>query len=434
MRRAGSVARVVVTRATLPCGAVWLVVGVCVAAAQLPPVPRGVTASPGDPKVTLRVGETGRFRVDAAGDGLAWRWTLDARAVGSAPQWSFVPTADDVGRHEVAVSVTGPAGTVRRRWQVRVTEPRPPRIVEASPAAASLSTPAESVVRLHVRAEATGRDETVAIAWTVDGVLAGEGETLRWRATRPGVAYARALATGSLGAAVAREWRITVTPLPTTTTTLPSRAAADGEAGAEDDDGEAGEVVAGVRAPPPLAPPRTPAAPPTTLPARAVAPPATTVPVRSVPTTTVAPPATTLPPPARTAPPPAEDRRLAARPPTSPPATSGAIEAAAVRTLLDRYAAAWRARDVGELQRLGQVNSEAQAEALRKYFAEADDLEVEIDVLEIDTTGDRATVRFRRRDRFRNPAGEVTTQQSPPIEKPVVRAPDGGLRFGTAAR
>jgi len=49
-------------------------------------------------------------------------------------------------------------------------------------------------------------------------------------------------------------------------------------------------------------------------------------------------------------------------------------------------------------------------------------------VLDIQNDGDRSTVRFTRRDRFRDPTGRMITQESPPIEKHVVRAPDG-LRF-----
>ena len=49
-------------------------------------------------------------------------------------------------------------------------------------------------------------------------------------------------------------------------------------------------------------------------------------------------------------------------------------------------------------------------------------------MIEIRPEGDGATVRFTRRDRFRDPTGRIVTQESPPIEKRVVRASDG-LRF-----
>jgi hypothetical protein len=104
-----------------------------------------------------------------------------------------------------------------------------------------------------------------------------------------------------------------------------------------------------------------------------------------------------------------------------------------VRRLLDRYAAAWRNHDVAELRRIGQVTSDSQAADLERYFAKVEDLDVEVDVLEVRNEGDRATVRFTRRDRFRDPAGRIVTQQSPPIEKRVVRSPDG-LRFEPGGR
>ena len=104
-----------------------------------------------------------------------------------------------------------------------------------------------------------------------------------------------------------------------------------------------------------------------------------------------------------------------------------------VRRLLDRYAAAWRNHDVGELRRIGQVTTDGQAADLERYFAKVEDLDVEVNVIDIQSEGDRATVRFTRRDRFRDPAGRMVTQESPPIEKRVVRSADG-LRFEPGSR
>lgn len=125
-------------------------------------------------------------------------------------------------------------------------------------------------------------------------------------------------------------------------------------------------------------------------------------------------------------PPPVE--RVAAR---APVRTSGPT-ADAVRLLLERYAAAWRGHDVDTLRAIGQVTSEGQANALREYFASIGELEVEVRVLDIRTEGDRATVRFTRRDRFRDPTGREIAKESPPIEKVVVSTPQG-LRFGPSS-
>jgi len=99
-----------------------------------------------------------------------------------------------------------------------------------------------------------------------------------------------------------------------------------------------------------------------------------------------------------------------------------------VRRLLDRYAAAWRNHDVGELRRIGQVTTDGQAADLERYFAKVEDLNVEVRVMDIRPEGSGATVRFTRRDSFRDPSGRLVTQQSPTIEKHLVRGPDG-LRF-----
>jgi hypothetical protein len=116
---------------------------------------------------------------------------------------------------------------------------------------------------------------------------------------------------------------------------------------------------------------------------------------------------------------------------TPPPNPSGPSQDA-VRVLLDRYAAAWRGHDVDTLRAIGQVTNDGQASALRAYFANVGDLEVEVRVLDIRSDGNRATVRFTRRDRFRDPAGREIAKESPPIEKNVVTTPQG-LRFASGS-
>jgi hypothetical protein len=101
------------------------------------------------------------------------------------------------------------------------------------------------------------------------------------------------------------------------------------------------------------------------------------------------------------------------------------VSDADVRALLDRYARAWHAQDLTELRRIGQIVDERQAEALAKYFEGIRDLVVEVQVLEMIDGGDRRTVRFTRRDRFRDPGGHEVFKQSPPIEKTIMRTPDG---------
>src|SRR5262249_19363577 len=153
-------------------------------------------------------------------------WQLAGATMATGPTWTFAPSAADVGRHVVLLAVTAGGESATRRWDVRVTPPRLPRVAAASPATGTVTVEVdrEVVLRFDVRPATPG--ETVRVLWTVDGAPAGEGNTLRWRKGEPANVRARALALGSLGAAVGREWTILVRIPPTTTTTLaPTRIA-----------------------------------------------------------------------------------------------------------------------------------------------------------------------------------------------------------------
>jgi len=388
-------------------------------------------ASPRARKVRLRVGERQRFAAPAVGGEARCTWRLDNQTVpGMALTWDFVPTPAHMGAHRVTLRLDGPAGFAERWWAVRVEPPRPPRVEVASPADPALEVTPDQAVELVLRTRPSADGETVRTSWTVDGVLAGEGERLELTPSRLGRIRVRALATGSLGSATAREWEIDARPTvlaAATPTTVPAT-------------------------PPTLPPP-----PPTTAPAATT----TTVPVLPVhPTTTLAarpsppqpaptsrpaPPratTTTLPTVARATPPTTAARevpiapprtlppRVASVPPSTAPAPSAAgteISTSEIEVLLQRYAAAWRKHDVDELRRIGQITSEAQAAALRDYFARVDDLDVEVQLLEVRPRGDHRTVRFTRRDRFRDPLGQLVSQETP-VQKDVARTASG-LRF-----
>jgi len=97
---------------------------------------------------------------------------------------------------------------------------------------------------------------------------------------------------------------------------------------------------------------------------------------------------------------------------------------------MDRYAAAWRAHDVDALRAVGQVTTQGQIDALTSYFETVRDLDVDVTILEI-VPGPEAFIRFVRRDRFRDPTGNVVVKDSPVIEKRVMRTP-GGLKLAPA--
>src|SRR3989454_8846424 len=368
----------------------WLMLAALVAAAGLPERAHAdaallAGASPRARKVRLRVGERQRFAAPAVGGEARCTWRLDDQTVpGMALTWDFVPTPAHMGAHRVTLRLDGSAGFAERWWAVRVEPPRPPRVEVASPVDPALEVAPDQAVELVLRTRPSADGETVRTSWTVDGVLAGEGERLELTPSRLGRIRVRALATGSLGSATAREWEIDARPTvlaAATPTTVPAT-------------------------PPTLPPP-----PPTTAPVATT----TTVPVPPVhPTTTLAarpsppqpaptsrpaPPratTTTLPTVARATPPTTAARevpiapprtlppRVASVPPSTAPAPSAAgtgISTSEIEVLLQRYAAAWRKHDVGDLRRLRPITREAQAPAPPDYFARVDDLDVEVQLL-----------------------------------------------------
>lgn len=278
----------------------------------IPTRPLGVAVIPEGQQVEVHVGRPQRFQAETVGSDLRFAWTLDGEPQGSESQWTFTPALAQIGARRVEVMVTGAGTRFRRAWTVTVFPPQAPRITQASPRGDDVKLEVERTVSLRFGAEPVGPGDKIAVAWTVDGAPAGDGTTLRLRGAHVGTMEARAVATSSFGSSVERTWRITVTA---TTTTLPLQMA----------------VPLTTLAPPPPPPPQVASlGPPPTLPAA---------------------PPSTLPPPS---------------------AAGGERE---VRALLDRYVAAWRSRDVGELQRIGQVTNASQADAMREYFAKIEDLE-----------------------------------------------------------
>jgi hypothetical protein len=386
------------------------------------PVPRSAYApdvigtTPARPKATIRVGEERQFAVAATGPDLRYGWTIDGAPAGTGPSWTYVPGRGDVGRRRVEVAVAARDGTERRAWAVRVRSARPPDLVLAEPASPNIEVETPKAVQLRVRAEPRP-SEHLRTMWQVDGSAAGEGETLTLRADRPGTRVVRAIVQSDLGTATRLEWRVNA---------LAPEPPVD---------------VASVRPP---APPAVPAAPER----EAEPPPATAAPEREAepspaskavqhanepePAPAIAAPA---PPPARAVPAEPPPRRRAAM--ADPAATAGVRLASRtpertseeeVRLWLERYAEAWRAHDVDALRRMGQVTTDAEVDALRSYFQTVRDLDVELNVIALRAEGDQITVRFTRRDRFRDPAGRLVLKESPTLEKQIVRTP-AGLRF-----
>ena len=385
--------------------------------------PDVIGTTPARPKATVRVGEEREFAVAAVGPEMHYSWTVDGTAVGTGPRWSYVPAPGDAGVRRVEVVVTAREGTERRAWVVRVRPPHPPEIrTEPAPGAVELASGAP----LRLRVAPVAAAERVRTRWQVNGAPAGEGDSFTLRPDRPGVTSVRAVVQTESGATAAREWRVDVAapppPPPVQVASAPPPPPAPSPAESEPRSRVVSEPPSRAIVEPPT---RTVAEPPS----RAVAePPSRTV--GEPPSRTVA------EPPTRTvAEPPS---RAVAEPPSRAVSDARAHEVALavradpvdqdVRRWLERYAAAWRAHDVEALRRMGQVTDDREADALREYFERVHDLDVELNVIALSTDGDRTTVRFTRRDRFRDPAGRLVLKESPTLVKQIVRTPTG-LRF-----
>jgi len=384
---AGALAALAVQTALSPNAVDWLRVARLVRPVAEParplPTPRHAYAPdligvvPVRPKAVVRIGESASFAVTALGPDLRYSWSVDGAPAGVGPRWIYTPDVRDVGRRRVELVVSGREETERRSWLVRVRPPHPPTVA-TEPAPGAVRVASAGALRLRVEPGPVVPGDRVRTVWQVDGAPAGEGNALTFHAARPGPALVRAVIRTDSGATTTREWRVDVSAPP----------------------------------PEPLRPVLAETNPP--APARPESP-----------TRVVSAPAETPEPhPAARD---AEAPRALARAvlPTRP---VGATREEEVRRWLDRYAAAWRAHDLDALRRMGQVTSDRDADALRNYFGSVRDLDVEVDVVAVRIDGDRTTVRFMRRDRFRDPAGRLIEKESPLLEKTVVRTPDG-FRF-----
>lgn len=336
--------------------------------------PRIIRVAPRDRKVRIRVGEERRFEIEALGDDLFYRWSVDGKPVGSEGAVVYRPDRTQVGRRRLEVAIFGATGTRSRLWAVRVDGPRRPRITASSPPGGTVEATIGSFVRFTVKTR-PGSDGTVPrIAWLLDGVGVGSGESFVLRPERPGTVRLQAVATADDDTRIGREWLVAV--------------------------------------PAPLPPPESQvaAAPPERSP----------VPERRDPV------------PAREDTASVRTDTVAATPPTSERGGTG-VSRQEIERLLERYAEAWRRHDVAELQRIGQVTTASQAQALSDYFRRTGEIEVEVRLLDLEEVEGGVRVRFTRRDRFRDPLGRVVSKESPPLEKLVSRSGDG-LRFAAAPR
>jgi len=402
-----------------------------------------LVVSPPGRSVKLKVGDRRGFSAVSPVPGTRYAWSLDGGASGEGTHFEYRPTSAHVGRHEVAVTAVAGEVASRHTWTIEVEALGPPKIVRASPSMAVVQVPPDEPLRLELEVEGGALTDQVTVQWTIDGSPAGEGQYLAVRAPAKGARRVRAVATSSHGGAVMREWRLV----------------AAGGAGREPQTAsDVRPLRVGGAALPPAEPTATPEAP-VELPAASPPAPPKPEPPRVEPARVAAareapriervraetrrpePEARPEREPRREPDPPREPPGRLARavvpdepeplpmappPPPSPPPTG--VTEDDVRALMFRYEQAWRTRNVAELRRIGHIENEDQARSLTKYFATTRDLEVAVHVKDLKVNGGRGTVRFTRRDRFRDPGGREVAQESPAIEKTVVRTPEG-VRF-----
>lgn len=297
--------------------------------------------------------------------------------------------------------------------------------------------PAEPQVRLEVgqrrQFSVWVRGETLTYQWLLDGGPMSDRHswTFEPTATQTGLHLVTVVVEGAEGR-MSRSWTVQVTPASgaAATTTSPGAPATIVPAVAPSTASSGSVPTSTTHAPESTTSSSSSSSTSTHRPTTTTARTTTTAPR---PTTTVRPtttstarPTTTMRPTTTSTGRPTTTTTLRATP--APVARPSGITADEVRGLMERYVAAWRAHDVNALEAVGQVSTQGQAEALRSYFETVRDLDVEVTILDIKTTGDEAQVRFIRRDRFRDPGGNLVSKDSPTIVKRVVRTP-GGLRL-----
>jgi hypothetical protein len=299
-----------------------------------------------------------------------FRWQLDGRVVGTETAWSLVPALEQLGEHRVALSEGDRAVA---KWRVRVEQGAAPRIVSAVPDVSDFDAEAGDRIRMTLAAHSASPDEDVGILWTVDGAPAGEGTQLEIQPRHPGSLVVRADAIAQYGGRASREWRIRVSAPPPAPEETP------------------------VRASPPDVGRRAESEAPTPRPRID------------------------------------DQSRLAAvpkwvelsGPPPAPPPTLPAIPPLAeIEGLFAEYAEAWGRLDLERLRGLGMRVDPDEETVLRRRG----NLDVETRIVGVTPRDEGWIVRFTRVERFRNWAGRSVSQETPTLQRQIVRT-TSGLRF-----
>lgn len=153
--------------------------------------PRILASAPRGGEIEIPIGRTERFQVtaeSAAGERLAYAWTMDGRPVGrDAPTFALTPGGADEGRHRIEVGVRTSAGqAMSHGWMVSVPV-APVSIVRQSPGQDVILTLGSEAALSVEAGVGTRRDVPFSYTWSVDGkrVASASGPRFAYRVELP---------------------------------------------------------------------------------------------------------------------------------------------------------------------------------------------------------------------------------------------------------
>ena len=127
-------------------------------------------ATPAASQLSVRVGETVRFRARADG-AVGFTWLRWGRPVAAEGTWTYVAAPEDAGWQRIAVEVTGRRGLrLTRTWEVGVVAAVAPEIDVLTPAAGPIAVRPGEKATFRARAHLPGgrADDRLAFEWALD--------------------------------------------------------------------------------------------------------------------------------------------------------------------------------------------------------------------------------------------------------------------------
>ena len=146
---------------------------------------------------------------------VTYAWSVDGRAAGDGPHFTYTAPAEAGTRTEVVVTASAGGATLERRWQVEVrAENQPPAIASASPEGDAVSVAAGAEQAFSVTAsDPDGAGAPLVYVWEENGQVRATGPEASWvlRGMAPGETEIRVTVRDAAGAsAPPRTWKVTL--------------------------------------------------------------------------------------------------------------------------------------------------------------------------------------------------------------------------------